>query len=300
MRLLLTISLLLAAAASAQDSKPAAQNAAPPAAGKDGKKLFAPHHAVLPTNQILSPAGVQVPLPGVRPLALALSPDGRLLVTAGNSKKLLVLNAESGALLQELTFPPDAGKPSGDKKSETQLGPAPGSQESLTGLVFSPDGSRIYLSNVFGNIKVFAVSPEHQVTALTTFAIPEARTARRKMEVPAGLALSADGKKLYVAGNVANRLHELDAAAGTVLRSWDTGVAPFDVVIAGDKAYVSNSGGRRPGKDDVTAPAGAGTKVRVDAQRHIASEGTVTVASLAGQRARRDEDHHIRIPRGAR
>jgi len=68
--------------------------------------------------------------------------------------------------------------------------------------------------------------------------------------------------------------------SGAVLRSWDTGAAPYDVVLAAGKAYVSNSGGRRPGPDAPTAMAGAGTTVRVDA-RGIANEGTVTVIDLA-------------------
>lgn len=235
---------------------------------------------LLPTEQVLTPAGQQVPLPGLRPQALALSPDGKLMVAAGNSKKLIVLDPAAGNVLQEVTFAPDEGT-DGSKKSETQLGPAPGSEISLTGLVFSPDGSRIYLSNVYGNIKVFAVDREHKVSALTTFAVPEARKARRKMELPAGLAVSGDGSRLYVTGNVASRLHELDAASGAVLRSWDTGVAPYDVVLAAGKAYVSNSGGRRPAAGDLTAPAGAGTTVRVDGARTIASEGSVTVIDLA-------------------
>jgi len=36
-----------------------------------------------PVNQMLTPAGLQIELPGLRPQALALSPDGKLLVTAG-------------------------------------------------------------------------------------------------------------------------------------------------------------------------------------------------------------------------
>src|SRR5437879_3760735 len=38
-----------------------------------------------PANQILTPAGRQVELPGMRPQALALSPGARLLVTAGKT-----------------------------------------------------------------------------------------------------------------------------------------------------------------------------------------------------------------------
>jgi YVTN family beta-propeller protein len=239
---------------------------------------------LLPTNQVLTPAGIQAALPGLRPQAVALSPDGQLLVVAGNSKKLISLDPDSGKILAETTFAPDAAaQPAEEKKSETQLGPAPGSVLSLTGLVFSPDGSRIYLSNVYGNIKVFSVDAAqgHKVTATTTFAVPEARTSRRKMEIPCGLAVSPDGSKLYVTGNAANRLHELDTASGAVLRSWNTGVAPFDVVLAAGKAYVSNSGGRRPEKGDLNAPAGAGTTVRVDADRSIANEGSVTIIDLA-------------------
>jgi YVTN family beta-propeller protein len=81
-------------------------------------------------------------------------------------------------------------------------------------------------------------------------------------------------------GNLGNRLHELDALTGARLRSWNTGIAPYDVVLAGEKLYVSNLGGRRPAKGDLTAPAGKGTAVRVDPARRIANEGSVTVIDL--------------------
>jgi YVTN family beta-propeller protein len=84
-----------------------------------------------------------------------------------------------------------------------------------------------------------------------------------------------------VCGNLSNQLLECDTANGNVLRRFDVGVAPYDVVLAGSKAYVSNWGGRRPGAGDLTGPAGRGTVVRVDPVRHIASEGSVTVVDLA-------------------
>jgi YVTN family beta-propeller protein len=86
---------------------------------------------------------------------------------------------------------------------------------------------------------------------------------------------------LYVAGNLGNKLYEFDTATGKVLRAWDTGVAPFDVVLTAGKAYVSNLGGRRPGESDLTVPAGRGTRVRVDPVRYIANEGSVSVVDLA-------------------
>ena len=156
-------------------------------------------------------------------------------------------------------------------------------QLSFTGLIFSPDGSRIYLSNVAGSVKVFGVDALHHVQALYSIPLPPANAPRRKVEIPAGLALSADGNRLYVALNLSNRAAEFDSTTGEVLRSWDAGVAPYDVVVAGDKIYVSNWGGRRPDAGSVTGPAGRGTVVRVDA-RGVASEGSVTVIDAKANR----------------
>ena len=46
----------------------------------------ATNHVVLPVNQVLTPAGKQSELPGLRPQVLALSPDGKLLVTSGKNR----------------------------------------------------------------------------------------------------------------------------------------------------------------------------------------------------------------------
>src|SRR5205823_14486337 len=119
-------------------------------------------------------------------------------------------------------------------------------QLSFTGLEFSPDGSRIYLSNVQGSIKVFGVRADGKVERLFSISLPPADAPRRRTEIPAGLAFSRDGKKLYVALNLSNRLAELDASNGKVLRLWEVGVAPYGVAIVGTKAFVSNWGGRRP------------------------------------------------------
>jgi YVTN family beta-propeller protein len=116
-------------------------------------------------------------------------------------------------------------------------------------------------------------------------------------EIPAGIAVSPDGKKIYVAFNLSNRLAELDTTTGHVLRIWDVGVAPFDVVLAGRKVYVSNWGGRRPDDGSPTGPAGHGTVVRVDS-RSIADEGSVSIINLetnSGQRTQSSE-----LPAGLR
>jgi YVTN family beta-propeller protein len=152
-------------------------------------------------------------------------------------------------------------------------------------LLFSPDGTRIYLASANGTVKVFAVATTGKVRGLDSFPLPAANAPRREIEIPAGLAISSDGKRLYVVFNLSNRLGELDAQTGQVLRSWEVGVAPYAVVLVGSKAYVSNWGGRRPEAQSVTGPAGRGTRVRVDPTRYIASEGSVSVIDLADSNA---------------
>jgi YVTN family beta-propeller protein len=234
-----------------------------------------------PANQILTPAGIQVELPGMRPNAIALSPNGQLLVTAGKTHDLVVVSPGTGKILQHVLLPSGTNVDlTPEAVSEEILHPDKEGQLSFTGLTFSPDGSRIYLANVDGNIKVFGIRQDGRVVGLSSMPLPPAKAKGRKVDIPAGIAVSRDGKRIYVALNLSNRLAELEAASGQVLRLWDVGVAPFDVVLAGKKAYVSNWGGRRPKGQEVTGPAGLGTRVRVDPVRHIAAEGSVSIIDL--------------------
>ncbi len=238
--------------------------------------------AVLPVNQIVTPYGIQLTLPGLRPQALALSPDGTLLVVAGKTHEIIVADAVTGKFREAVPLPAEEQE---EQHPETVspmiLNPDEEGQLSFTGLVFAPNGRRIYMSNVDGSIKVFNVNPDGYVEPSHTIPVPLAGAPTRAEEIPAGLALSADGARIFVCGNLSDRLLEIDIATRTVLRTFDVGVAPFDVVLAAGKAYVSNWGGRRPGEGDLTGPAGRGTKVRVDPVRHIASEGSVSVIDLA-------------------
>src|SRR5208337_2865178 len=58
-----------------------------------------------PVNQLVTPAGTVVELPGMRPQALALSPDGNLLVTAGLTHELVVLDPATREILQRVPLP---------------------------------------------------------------------------------------------------------------------------------------------------------------------------------------------------
>ncbi len=251
----------------------------PPATEAVGRSGAA--RTVTPVNQITTPAGQQLDLPGLRPQALALSPDCKLLAVSGKSHEVVLVDPVSVRILQTVPLPSEAALAEAEPGSTHELQPDKEAEVSYTGLVFAPDGSRLYLANVNGSIKVFDVDKNHHVTGKCSFLLPPANAPGRKAEIPAGLAVSRNGKLLYVALNLGNRLAELDAATGKVLRVWEAGFAPYDVVLAGHKAYVSNWGGRRPAANSVTGPAGHGTRVRVDATRYAANDGSVSVIDLA-------------------
>jgi YVTN family beta-propeller protein len=265
---------------------PACKNTPPTPPDTETVGVKAADRTVVPVNQVVTPAGIQVPLPGLRPQALALSPDGKLLAVAGKTHEIIILDATSGEVRQQVVLPAEEqGEQHPQTASPMILDPDDEGQLSYTGLVFAPDGRRIYMSNVDGSIKVFTVDPDGTVEPSHTIPLPPAGAPRRAEEIPAGLALSGEGGRLYVCGNLSDRLLEIDTATGAVLRTFDVGVAPFDVVLAGGKAYVSNWGGRRPKPGVLTGPAGRGTEIRVDPVRNIASEGSVSVVDLAAGKA---------------
>ena len=237
--------------------------------------------SITPVNQRLHPTGRQVELPGMRPQAIALSPDGVILVTSGKTNEVVVVDPDSGTILDRVKpAADDVREPAPAGQPPRNLAPDTKAIESYTGLVFSPDGTRLAMSNVHGSVKIFTVDGR-TVTASHTLPLPAASAPGRAAEIPAGLAWSAGGERLYVCGNLSNRLLEIDTRTGETLRTFEVGVAPFDVVLAGGRALVSNLGGRRPGPDDLVGPAGKGTTVRVDPVRHIAAGGSVSVVDLA-------------------
>jgi len=243
---------------------------------------FANGTSVLPVNQRLSPTGRQVYLPKLRPQAMALSPDGKRLAVSGKTSEVLILDPATGEILQRVPLPPETSSNlSANPVDPLNLKPDPKGQASFTGLLYAHSGKFLYLANVDGSIKVFTVDGQGAVAGAVSWPLPPAAAPRRKNEIPSGLALSADDRRLYVCGNLGNRLLEMDTATGTLSRQFDTGVAPFDVVLAGGKAWVSDLGGRRPGRQDLSGPAGRGALVKIDPVRQIACEGAVSVVDLA-------------------
>jgi len=239
---------------------------------------IASNRVVLPNSQTLTPAGKSTEFPGMRPVTVAISPDGKLLATAGKTSKLVIFDLPVTKAPRFISLPNEADQV--DKKETNNMKPDQKGQISYTGLIFSPDGKRIYLSNVNGSIKVFSVATNGVVKPSGTWKLPGKAAPEREAEVPAGLAVSADGKRLYVCGSLANKLHELDTYTGKVLRSIPVGMIPFQVVLQNNIAYVSNRAGRRPVKGDVVETSGRGVDVRVAGPLSLVAPGTISVVDL--------------------
>ena len=242
-----------------------------------------------PVNQLVTPEGTQVPLPGMRPNALALSPNGKLLVTSGLLSELVAIDPVTGNILQHVPFPETARKKSLEAVAPVILGANEKPKLSFTGLAFSPDGSRVFLSDVNGEIKVFGVDQNNKISPIFSMPLPAANMPGRALDIPTGIAVSPDGAKIYVALNIGNKVVELDATSGKLLRSWPTGVAPYDVVLCRNKLYVSNWGGRLPDANALVGPIGRTGTVRVD-QRSVANEGSVSVIDLAELQSAPDDE----------
>lgn len=228
---------------------------------------------VVPTNQVLSPAGRQVDFSG-RPTDVALSPDGRWLAVL-NSKDVLMIHPDSASV------------------AHVQRNDA----ASYTGILFSPDGKTLYASTLpdrkrAAGLAVFSVLEDGKLQPAEPIRLSKAGDAAREdvvqvpatdvsaSEIPAGLCMTKDGKRLFVVLNLSNRLVEWDFESKQVARAVAVGSAPYGVAIANGKAYVSNWGGPRPKTGEPTGPAGRGTPVLVDPRTNVANRGSVSVIDL--------------------
>jgi DNA-binding beta-propeller fold protein YncE len=106
---------------------------------------------------------------------------------------------------------------------------------------FSPDGSTLYVSG--GNTDMLFIYSWKDGTA----------TLRNKLELakaktpdgtgtsyPAGVAVAPNGKFVYVAENVGNRLAVVDAVTGEIVQRFPTDQYPYGVILGGDdRVFVS-------------------------------------------------------------
>src|SRR5262249_44806224 len=172
---------------------------------------------VVPTGQRLTPAGSQIEVAD-RPLGMALSPDGTLMVvaTASNfaSRRLHVIDVAAQTVTQTINI--------GD---------------SFVGVAFSSSGENLYVGGGRDNdVKFFR--RESATTFVANGAVGIANSE------PSGLSVSPDDTVLCVALNRRHSVAFIDVASRAV-QEVPVGSYPYTTVSLGSKVYVSNWGGRR-------------------------------------------------------
>ncbi|MFC5647590.1 bifunctional YncE family protein/alkaline phosphatase family protein [Paenibacillus solisilvae] len=176
----------------------------------------------------LTPAGEQVNL-GDRPYGMTLSPDGKTLLISNNGQSIqsiMVVDRKSGKVIQTIPY-----------KSPEAL---------FLGVVYSPDGKKVYASAGGNNkIRVYDVIGQ-QLSEIAPILMPAVDSNGKKMNTfPAGLAISSDGKTLYAANNLNDSMSIIDLSSGSVKKTTLVGHNPYLVTLSKDgaAAYISNWGG---------------------------------------------------------
>ena len=156
----------------------------------------------------------------------------------------------------------------------------PGNDIGQEGPTYSPDGTSLWLGQTDGYRK-FTVNPDGSL-ANPTFVTIAAQGSKHALVGEA--VFSADGSTVYSAVNGQNRVVAIDAATGTIKQSWATGNAPRDMLVVGNKLYVSNEGGRPAQPGDPTINS-YGTQVVASQVTAATTTGTVSVIDLANPAA---------------
>jgi YVTN family beta-propeller protein len=233
----------------------------------------------LPTGQWLDPAGV-VRNVGSMPLALATAPGARRLVLLMNGylEQGIQVVDRDGVVRQKLIQP-----------------------AAFIGLAFSPDGRTLYASG--GNRDLVYAYRWSADSAALADSIPLRVTASDSdgTSYPAGFAVSADGRQLYVAENLADSLAVVDVANRRVVQRLPTGPYPYAVAITPDgTVFVSNWGANtlsvfQRSADGRIAPASAIAAGRhpsallltPDGRRLFVASGSTDRIAVVDTRARR-------------
>ena len=186
-------------------SAPAASTQVPGALN-DGTTL-------LPNGWRLAPAGRHVKV-GTLPLNIVTSPDGKYAVITNNG-----VNRPTLSVVDIATW---------TIKSTATVDAA------WLGLVFSPDGTKLYSSGAGqNNVQEFAFA-DGALTRARTFALPPVAAE----SFAGGLAISRDGRTLYATRLFAMTLSSIDLTTGVVTRTVPLQAEPYTALVSADGRFV--------------------------------------------------------------
>jgi DNA-binding beta-propeller fold protein YncE len=228
-----------------------------------GQQLFT---SPLPTGVRLDPAGEAVDL-GSLPINLVVAPkkDRAVAVLSGwREQGLQVVDLKTRKVTQTLL-----------------------QDGAFYGAAFSPDGHRLCVSGGNTDILFVYAWKDGVATLENKFELAKAKTADGTgTSYPAGLAFSTNGKFIYVAEDVGDRLAVVNAATGEITQRFSTDHYPYDVALTTDgHVFVSAWGGSTLSQFHVLSDGTLAYLGRIEVGRHpsaMAVRGTNLYVTLAG------------------
>jgi len=168
---------------------------------------------LLPNGWRLAPAGRHLKV-GTLPLNIVTSPDGKYAVITNNG-----VNRPTLSVIDIAAW---------TVKSTTTLDAA------WLGLVFSPDGAKLYSSGAgLNNVQEFSFV-DGVIARTRAFALPAAPAET----FVSGLAISRDGRTLYVTRLFAMTLSSIDLASGAVTNTVPLQAEPYTALVSADGRFV--------------------------------------------------------------
>ena len=159
-----------------------------------------------------------------RPSDLAVHPSGKFYAVMGRNRVFL---GDAGQVYES-------------------AGTSLGSNAGYHGLIWSNDGKTLYASTQKGHVQTFQLS-EDQKSLVAAKLIKIVSDDVKANPVPGGMALSKDGKRLFVVSANRNSVIEMDLSGELpkIVREMAVENVPFDVKLAADELHlvVSNWGG---------------------------------------------------------
>jgi DNA-binding beta-propeller fold protein YncE len=220
----------------------------------------------LPTGVRLDPAGEAVDLDSL-PISLVLAPerDKAVVVLSGwREQGVQVVDLKTRRVTQKLL-----------------------QDGAFYGAAFSPDGHRLCVSGGNTDMLFVYVWKDGAATIENKFELAKAKTADGTgTSYPAGLAFSPNGKFVYVAEDVGDRLAVVNAATGEITQRFSTDHYPYGIALTADgQVFVSAWGGSTVSQFRIAADGSLAYLGRIEVGRHpsaLAVKGTRLYVTLAG------------------